>query len=121
MAILYKEGVNGSEGLRKEILDILPILEECFKEEGEENLTITCTIGDHNKNDPHSNGFAIDIRMHDFDVIKQEDLYHNINKTLSGLYFTQLEFKGEMKAHLHIQVYKGVWKGILDREKTKRG
>jgi hypothetical protein len=119
MTIKYKGTVN-VVGVREEILSILPIIERCFQDSGCNDFTITCTVGDHAKDDPHSNGFAIDIRLHDYGIDLQNNLFNRVNTTLSGLYYVKLEDVGKMNAHLHIQVYKGIWQSILDRERLKR-
>jgi hypothetical protein len=119
MTIKYKAGVNLA-GVRNEIMDILPLVESCFRDLNCMSITLTCTTGNHKLNDPHTNGFAIDIRMHDYSIELQNRLFNHVNKTLSGLYYTVLEFPGKQKAHLHIQVYKGTWNSILLHEDMKR-
>jgi hypothetical protein len=119
MTISYKEGVTPIN-LREEIVNILPVIDKCFNSLGYNTVVVTCTTKDHSFGDPHTHGFAVDIRMHDYSVDLQDRLYNLVDRTLSGLYYTQLEFRGEQRAHLHIQVHKGIWQNILVYEKAKR-
>ena len=76
----FKDSIS-LEGVRPEILQIIPDVEELFDQTGL-GLTITCTTGGHPTVDPHSFGFAIDCRTHGLAPIAQEALRDDIQHKL---------------------------------------
>jgi len=116
-----KPGVT-LDGVRPEILSILPIIEQCYHAM-EYDLTITCTTKGHPEGDPHPPGFAVDCRTHGLYPETQQSLAYDIQHKLGSDYFVQYEpqvvneegmvIKGE---HIHVQVAKLIWHAIVAKE-----
>ena len=117
----YKDGVS-QDGLRPEIIKVLPALDRLWLLQTGFELTITCTTGSHPKVDPHPWGFAIDCRTHGLSIDKVTSLKHVVQNLLGPHYFVQYEpevvengevIKGE---HFHIQLRKDIWRAIVRSE-----
>lgn len=110
----FKDGVS-LEGVRSEILKIIPGVERFFKQAGIE-LTITCATGSHGEVDPHTWGFAIDCRVHGLSVDWQHSLKHALSNYLGPQYYVKLEDPGKKNEHIHIQYRIDLWRKIVRAE-----
>jgi hypothetical protein len=115
--IRYKDGVT-PDGLRSDIKGLLKGFEQIWHEHGHDVLTITDTTDSHPEDDPHTHGFAVDMRVHDYPVSEQELLAREIHDFVGPRYFSQLEFSGTDKAHIHVQLRKDLWHAIVAAERA---
>ena len=109
--IYYKEGIK--LGWRPEIERLLVPLDIIMHQHGT-NLMITCGTDGHGPDDPHTHGFAIDIRTHD--LRHPVEVRDEIAVMAGNSYYILLEDPGQDNEHIHIQVYKGLWQEILAKE-----
>lgn len=99
--------------MRREILAILPGLDAIFASYGKD-CVITCGTEGHLPKDPHSEGFAIDIRTkHVPDEDHKFDILNGIKGFCGPLYYVELEALGQPNEHIHIQVKKSLWPTLL--------
>jgi hypothetical protein len=109
-----KENVSLT-GLRNQITDILSSVEQCFIDNGYD-LTITCTTGGHPRLDPHTWGFAIDCRVHNIPIDKQQKIHTQLQQKLGSDYTVLLEDSGGPNEHIHIQWRKNLWRLLVHAE-----
>ena len=110
--------------LRNEIILVLPIIASVFSGYGYD-CVVTCFDKGHKKDDPHTNGFAVDLRTKHIerDSISKQ-IAAKIQEALGSLYYVQYEpdvwevdsITGEDKQthfqHIHVQVRKDIWPDI---------
>lgn len=105
-----KPGVS-LDGIKSEIKDILSTIESIFIKQGF-SLTLTCTTGGHSELDPHSYGYAVDIRTHNIPVGIQRSLVAAIQQSIGPTYYIKLETPGTPNEHIHVQVRKDIWRKL---------
>lgn len=110
----FKEGVS-LDGVRPQILSVLPAVEELFDETAI-GLTITCSTGGHGHIDPHTWGFAVDCRTHGLSPDRQEQLRDDLQDKIGPTYYVKLEDPGGPNEHIHIQVRLYIWRQIVRSE-----
>jgi hypothetical protein len=99
--------------LRREMWKVFPIIEEIWQRKATV-ATITCGTEAHGQDDPHTQGFAIDVRSKNLpsDEIRHEVLYE-LRSSLGEDYTVLLEYEGQDNEHYHIQIKKGLWRTLL--------
>ena len=114
--IRYKDGII-LEGLRPQITGLLVKMDVIMHEHGCD-LTITCGLDGHPEDDPHSWGFAVDLRTHDLDIGDRSNVRDEIAE-LAGLDYTVLlEGPGLDSEHLHVQLRRDKWRAIVAEESS---
>lgn len=125
-----KQGVSWG-ALQPEGLAIRKALEDICGETGYD-LTVTCTTEGHPDTDPHTHGFAIDIRTLDLTKDVVADVARRLASLLGSNFYLQYEVTEDMLAglpaslvaiahvnpastapHLHTQYRKGLWQAAL--------
>jgi hypothetical protein len=110
--ILCKETVRFSI-LRDAIWTIFPKVDQVFKSHGIQCI-LTCGTEAHPDDDPHTKGFAIDLRSKH---ITDDDIKHRVfdalKQTLGALYTVILENEGQDQEHYHIQIRKDLWRNLV--------
>jgi hypothetical protein len=114
MKITCKKGVQFSV-LRDHIWKQFEPICSVFALAGYECI-ITCGTEDHGPNDPHTHGYALDLRSWH---IKSEDekkaIETNLQIVLGDDYYVIYEPK-QPGEHYHIQVKKGLWRYLMEHE-----
>lgn len=105
-----KPGVS-LKGVKPEILNIIPVIDSCYAALAIEP-TATCTTKDHLEDDPHTHGYAIDLRTHGIPVGIQRSLAAIISHRLGSTYYVTSEVPGKPNEHIHIQVRKDLWRKL---------
>jgi len=99
--------------LRKEVWSLFPIIEAIFIEHLA-GAVITCGTEAHGENDPHTNGYALDIRSKN---LSSSTVKHTILSQLRAAtgpdYTVLLESEGLENEHFHLQIRKGLWRSLL--------
>jgi hypothetical protein len=99
--------------LRVYIWSILERLNTIFQKYGYP-VVITCGTEAHGPDDPHTHGFAIDIRSkHIHSQSVKHDIRDELQQALGDIYTVILESEGLENEHIHIQVRKGLWKTLI--------
>lgn len=74
---------------------------------------ITCGTEAHGADDPHTHGFAVDLRSkHLPDSAAKHSVLATLQGMLGGIYTVILESEGETNEHFHIQVRKNLWRSL---------
>lgn len=108
--IKIKEGVQFSV-LREEIWRLFPILENVFLKAASD-CVITCGTDGHDADDPHTHGFAIDLRTKHMAKEKRNTVIVNLRRLLADRYTVLLEDDGGPNEHLHLQVPRETWRSM---------
>lgn len=115
MKITCKKGVQFSI-LRDHIWKKLDAIYTVFKEAGYECI-ITCGTEEHKEHNPHTNGYAVDLRTWH---IKTEDeklkIRDRLQEYLGGDYYVLYEKPKRVGQHFHIQVNKSLWPYLMDND-----
>ena len=110
--IRCKDSVRFSK-LRREVWRTFPIIEETFKYY-EIVPTITCGTEAHGQDDPHTNGYALDVRSKNLpDIDTKRIILNELIQSLGPDYTVLLENEGKYNEHFHIQIKKGLWRTLL--------
>ena len=110
--ILCKESVRFS-CLRIEIWSLFNWLTQIFADRGLKCI-ITCGTDGHGSDDPHTNGFAIDVRSkHLNNPEVKEDVLYEMKDRFGPSYTVLLENPGQSNEHYHIQIRKDLWRTLL--------
>jgi hypothetical protein len=108
---IYKERVT-SVGVREEISRFFPDLDRIYASFGQQCI-ITCTTEGHPELDPHTHGFAIDMRTKDIAQGKAERIYLAIRDLVGPTYTVLFESIGSQNEHIHLQLRKDIWRSIV--------
>jgi len=74
---------------------------------------ITCGTEAHGADDPHTHGFAVDLRSkHLPDSGTKHAVLQALRDILGVLYTVILESEGQNNEHFHIQVRKNLWRTL---------
>ena len=111
--IRYKDGIT--LGLRPEIERVLVPIDIIMHEHGCD-LTITCGRDGHGNDDPHSHGFAVDLRTHDLALGDRSNVRDEIAEMAGPEYTVILENPGGASEHLHFQIKREKWREIVANE-----
>lgn len=109
--IRVKDGVKFSV-LREEIYKHFSLFEKIFAEHNAQ-CWITCGTDAHPADDPHTNGFAVDIRSHDLSDEASHDVLIKLRNALGKDYTILLENEGLDSEHFHCQLSKQIWRDRL--------
>lgn len=107
--IRTKESVRFSI-LRPHIIDILGRVESVFGDHGLDCI-ITCGTEAHGPDDPHTHGFAIDLRSkHVPDITLKRRILEDLRRVTGEMYIVLLESECAANEHYHIQIRKDLWR-----------
>jgi hypothetical protein len=102
--------------LRSEIYNLFPGLTVMFARQGVD-CWITCGTEAHGPDDPHTNGYAIDIRSKHLPTLDAKyKLLDQMRVFCAEKYTILLENVGLEQEHFHIQVKKGTWQQAMKGE-----
>ena len=73
---------------------------------------ITCGTEAHGPDDPHTNGFAVDLRSKHLPAEAKPVVLDELRRVLGGIYTVILENEGEDTEHFHIQIRKDLWRSL---------
>ena len=102
--------------LRPEIYGLFAGLNIKFAKYGSDCF-ITCGTEGHGLDDPHTNGYAIDIRCKQLAEEDSHKLLSELRDFLGPRYTVLLEAEGTDNEHLHIQIRKDLWRELLKETK----
>lgn len=109
--IRCKESVRFSV-LRIEIWAIFEKIVAVFKRYGYP-VVITCGTEAHGPDDPHTNGFAIDLRSKHIDRAETKTVIRDeLAQELGPIYTVLLENTGQAQEHFHIQIRRDLWRSL---------
>lgn len=115
--MITKPGVNLTN-LKPEIKNLLQKIEEIFTSSGFD-LIVTCGSEAHPEKDPHTHGYAIDLRSkHVKDFTTKKEILFKLQDLLDDNYFIQLESIDQPNEHYHLQVRKDLWPLLLRSSKN---
>ena len=109
--ISCKESVRFSI-LRPQIWGIFDKLDEAFSAY-QKLCIVTCGTDGHPQDDPHTNGFALDLRSKHLSDEQRHAVLHALRVSLGSTYTVLLENEGMDNEHYHIQVRKELWRSML--------
>jgi hypothetical protein len=115
--IRYKDGII-TDGLRSQIIGLFCKIDIIFHEHGA-HMTITCGLDGHPEDDPHSHGFAVDLRTHDLAIGDRSNVRDEIATMAGPDYTVLLEYPGGANEHIHVQYRKDLWHQIVAEEATQ--
>ena len=115
--IYYKDGIS-IDGLRPQITGLLTKLDVIFHEHGS-HCTITCGTDGHPEDDPHTHGFAVDLRTHDLAIGDVGNVRDEIADACGPDYTVLYEDPGGPNSHIHVQYRKDLWHQIMSLEDTQ--
>lgn len=99
--------------LRREIWTLFGFIEDIFASHGAAAI-VTCGTEAHGPDDPHTHGFAIDLRSKH---IAQNDTKHEIWQAMKDkfgpAYTVLFENEGKEQEHFHVQLKRGTWQQLL--------
>lgn len=98
--------------LRPYVYTILEKIDAVFIDNGY-SCVITCGTEAHGGDDPHTNGFALDLRSkHIATSDEKHKILSDLRRLLGGIYTVILESEGENNEHFHAQVRKNLWRSL---------
>ena len=110
--IKVKAGVRFSV-FRREIYTIFDDVEEAFALKGYDAI-ITCGTEAHKEDDPHTHGFAIDLRSkHVRNLEDKRAIRDWLKDALGNRYTVLLENVEQDQEHFHVQIRKSLWRNLL--------
>lgn len=110
--ICCKDSVRFSV-FRPEIYSQFDTFESVFRRAGVD-CWITCGTEAHGQNDPHTHGFAIDLRSkHLINEDSKTEVLEELKQYCGIRYFIQLENKDKEQEHFHCQIRKDLWRILL--------
>jgi hypothetical protein len=112
--ILTKDSVR-FRLIRSETLRLMQIADEAYKKHGFQ-LTITCGTDGHPPDDPHFNGYAIDMRTHGIPEASKAAILQYMVEEAGPDYYIFLESPGTDNEHFHGQLRKGLWQERMQQE-----
>ena len=78
---------------------------------------ITCGTEEHAERDPHTNGYAVDLRAWH---VKTEDekrqIRDRLKEYLGSDYYVSYEKPGRVGQHFHVQVNKSLWPYLMEHD-----
>jgi hypothetical protein len=109
--IRCKEGV-WFDYLRPEIYSLFPMLEKVFAEQGVD-CVITCGCEAHPPSDPHSHGYAVDLRTNHLAAPQAQVVFTCLRQQLDPTYTVLFEDPQGANQHIHLQVRKDIWPTLI--------
>ena len=98
--------------LRPYVYELFTRLNEIFREYALDCI-ITCGTEAHKDDDPHTHGFAVDIRSkHIPDTETKHAILAKLRASCGQLYTVLLENEGDDNEHFHCQVKKDLWRSL---------
>lgn len=98
--------------LRPHIYNHFQAMNQAFQDFGVDCI-ITCGTEAHGPDDPHTHGFAVDLRSkHLPDSGTKHAVLQALRDILGVLYTVILESEGQNNEHFHIQVRKNLWRSL---------
>jgi hypothetical protein len=99
--------------LRSEMWSTFDNVHAAFKRFNVEPM-ITCGTEAHGADDPHTNGFALDLRTkHIQDNATKHAIHEELKRLLGSIYTVIFENEDLAQEHFHIQVRKDLWRTML--------
>ena len=98
--------------LRHEIWNLFPGIESIFQSYGYESV-ITCGTEAHKQDDPHTAGFAIDLRSKHLRPEHKRSILDDLKTFCGPLYYIFLENMNGPQEHYHVQVRRDIWPTLV--------
>lgn len=115
MKIISKKGVR-FDVLRDHIWQIFDPIYTVFKKAGYD-CVITCGSEGHGDRDPHTNGYAIDLRS--WHIKTEEEkiaIRDQMQISLGSDYYVLYEKPDQNGQHFHVQVNKSLWPYLMEHD-----
>ena len=98
--------------LRHEMWNLFSAFEAIFAQYGYE-CVITCGTDGHTPDDPHYNGFAIDLRSKHLPAGLSHTILLDMREAAGTDYYIFIEAEGTDNEHYHCQIRKDLWRSLL--------